>query len=69
MGRNFLWKRIQLLNVIRFKRNIIQSCLPNFLWVNDPRNQSYIDYPVRVMPGTMYYKCIGGISKRLLLYR
>lgn len=52
-----------MLNVIRFKRNIIQSCLPNFLGVNDPRNQSYIDYPVRVMPGTMYYKCIGGISK------
>lgn len=69
MGRNFLWKRIQLLNVIRFKRNIIQSCLLNFLGVNDPQNQSYIDYPVRVMLGTMYYKCIGGISKRLLLYQ
>ena len=33
-----------------------------FADVNDPRNQSYIDYPVRVMLGTMYYKCIGGIS-------
>lgn len=33
-----------------------------FAEVNDPRNQSYIDYPVRVILGTMYYKCIGGIS-------
>ena len=30
--------------------------------MNDPRNQSYIEYPVRVMLGTMYYKCISGIS-------
>lgn len=29
--------------------------------VKDPRNQSYIEYSVRVMLGTMYYKCIGGI--------
>ena len=33
-----------------------------FAEVNDPRNQSYIEYPVRVMLGTMYYKCISGIS-------
>ena len=33
-----------------------------FAEVDDPRNQSYIEYPVRVMLGTMYYKCIGGIS-------
>ena len=32
-----------------------------FAEVNDPRNQSYIEYPVRVMLGTMYYKYIGGI--------
>lgn len=30
--------------------------------VKDPRNQSYIDYSSRVMLGTMYYKCIAGIS-------
>ena len=30
--------------------------------VNDPRNQSYIDYSVKTMLGTLYYKCIGGIS-------
>lgn len=33
-----------------------------FAEVDDPRNQSYIEYPVRVMLGTMYYKCISGIS-------
>ena len=32
-----------------------------FAEVDDPRNQSYIEYPVRVMLGTMYYKYIGGI--------
>ena len=30
--------------------------------VKDPRHQSYIDYSARVMLGTMYYKCIAGIS-------
>ena len=33
-----------------------------FAEVDDPGNQSYIEYPVRVMLGSMYYKCIGGIS-------
>lgn len=33
-----------------------------FSKVKDPRNQSYIDYSVKTMLGTMYYKCIGGIS-------
>lgn len=33
-----------------------------FAEVDDPRNQSYIESPVRVMLETMYYKCIGGIS-------
>ena len=51
------------------KEILSRVVLLNFLGVNDPRNQSYIDYPVRVMLGTMYYKCIGGISKRLLLYQ
>lgn len=32
-----------------------------FAEVNDPRNQSYIDYLVKVMLGTLYYKCIGGV--------
>lgn len=33
-----------------------------FSKVKDPRNQSYIDYSVKTMLGTLYYKCIGGIS-------
>ena len=33
-----------------------------FSEVNDPRNQSYIGYSVKTMLGTLYYKCIGGIS-------
>lgn len=33
-----------------------------FSKVKDLRNQSYIDYLVKTMLGTMYYKCIGGIS-------
>ena len=33
-----------------------------FSKAKDPRNQSYIDYSVKTMLGTLYYKCIGGIS-------
>ena len=33
-----------------------------FSEVKDPRNQSYIDNSVKTMLGTLYYKCIGGIS-------
>lgn len=33
-----------------------------FSEVKDPRNQSYINYSVKTMLGTLYYKCIGGIS-------
>ena len=33
-----------------------------FSEVKDPRNQSYIDYSAKTMLGTLYYKCIGGIS-------
>ena len=30
--------------------------------VDDPRHKSYIEYSARTMLGTLYYKCIGGIS-------
>ena len=33
-----------------------------FSEAKDPRNQSYIDYSVKTMLGTLYYKYIGGIS-------
>ncbi|NLK78592.1 MAG: transposase [Clostridiales bacterium] len=33
-----------------------------FSEVKDPRNLSYIEYSVKTMLGTLYYKCIGGIS-------
>ena len=33
-----------------------------FANVDDPRNQSYIDYSIKTMLGTLYYKYIGGIS-------
>lgn len=33
-----------------------------FSEVKDPRNQSYVTYSTKVMLGTLYYKCIGGIS-------
>ena len=33
-----------------------------FSKIKDPRNQNYINYSVKTMLGTLYYKCIGGIS-------
>lgn len=33
-----------------------------FANVSDPRNQSYINYSIKTMLGTLYYKYIGGIS-------
>lgn len=40
-------------------------CPELFFWfgsAKDPRHQSYIDYSIKTMLGTMYYKCIGGIE-------
>lgn len=33
-----------------------------FSQVDDPRHQGYIDHPIRLMLGTIYYKCIAGIT-------
>lgn len=57
----------------RMEQNPIQECnkiqrrfCPElFSWfknVKDPRHQSYIDYSIKTMLGTMYYKYIGGIE-------
>ena len=40
-----------------------------FAEVKDPRNQSYIDYLIKTMLETLYYKCIGGISSMLEMTR
>ena len=47
--------------------NIIQQkffpeLFHKFSAVKDPRHQSYIEYNAKTMLGTLYYKCIGGLS-------
>lgn len=44
------------------QRKFYPTLFSKFSRVKDPRNQSYIDYSVKTMLGTLYYKCIGGIS-------
>lgn len=57
----------------KMEQNPIQECnkiqkrfcpelFSMFASVKDPRHQSYIDYSIKTMLGTMYYKCIGGIE-------
>ena len=46
----------------RIQRKYYPELFSKFAKVKDPRNQSYIDYSVKTMLGTLYYKCIGGIS-------
>ena len=46
----------------RIQRKFYPTLFSKFSRVKDPRNQSYIDYSVKTMLGTLYYKCIGGIS-------
>jgi hypothetical protein len=46
----------------RIQRKYYPTLFSKFSRVKDPRNQSYIDYSVKTMLGTLYYKCIGGIS-------
>lgn len=56
------WKRIRLKNITGYSGNIILSCLKNLNMHSDPMLQSYIDYSIEVMLGTLYYKNIAGIS-------
>ena len=46
----------------RIQRKYYPELFSRFAEVKDPRNQSYIDYSIKTMLGTLYYKCIGGIS-------
>lgn len=46
----------------RIQRKYYPEQFSRFAKVKDPRNQSYIDYSTKTMLGTLYYKCIGGIS-------
>lgn len=46
----------------RIQRKYYPELFSRFAKVKDPRNQSYIDYFTKTMLGTLYYKCIGGIS-------
>ena len=46
----------------RIQRKYYPELFDKFSKVKDPRNQSYIDYSIKTMLGTLYYKCIGGIS-------
>ena len=57
----------------KLEKNLIIECnkiqqkfypelFKRFTEVNDPRHQSYIEYSIQTMLGTLYYKCICGIS-------
>lgn len=46
----------------KIQRRFVPELFSMFDEVIDPRHQSYITYDTREMLGTMYYKCIGGIS-------
>ena len=46
----------------RIQNKYYPDLFSRFADVNDPRNQSYINYSTKIMLGTLYYKCIGGIS-------
>ena len=46
----------------KIQKRFYPELFSKFAGVNDPRHQSYIDYSVKTMLGTIYYKCIGGLS-------
>lgn len=46
----------------KIQKKFYSELFSMFERVKDPRHQSYIDYSTKVMLGTMYYKCIAGIS-------
>lgn len=46
----------------KIQKKYYPELFEKFADVKDPRNQSYIEYSAKTMLGTLYYKCIGGIS-------
>lgn len=46
----------------KIQKRFYPQLFSKFAGVKDPRHQSYIDYSVKTMLGTIYYKCIGGLS-------
>ena len=46
----------------KIQKKYYPKLFERFAGVKDPRNQSYIEYSTKTMLGTLYYKCIGGIS-------
>ena len=51
-----------ILECNKIQQKFYPELFSEFANVDDPRNQSYIEYPMKTMLGTLYYKCIGGIS-------
>ena len=46
----------------KIQKKFYPELFKKFEEVKDPRHQSYIEYTIKTMLGTLYYKCIGGIS-------
>ena len=46
----------------KIQKKFYPELFQRFAQVNDPRNQSYIEYSAKVMLGTLYYKSIGEIQ-------
>lgn len=46
----------------KIQKRFYPQLFSKFAGVKDPRHPSYIDYSVKTMLGTIYYKCIGGLS-------
>ena len=46
----------------KIQKKFYPELFKKFEEVKDPRHQSYSEYTIKTMLGTLYYKCIGGIS-------
>lgn len=46
----------------KIQQKFFPELFHKFSTVKDPRHQSYIEYSAKTMLGTLYYKCVGGLS-------